>query len=113
MDQPVRFHGRRKEEAYTERPELNGDNGGGLRAAAGAADNRKRKFSARQETRLAAADRDQIGFRQNLQEVVPLQQAHGCADVQVWPEREQVQQVRDRDLLVAQHRLTVWALREL
>ena len=59
-----------------------------------------------------AADRDQVRLGKNLQQILVLQCRQGRAEIQIGPESKQVQQIADRDGLIAQLR-TVRALREL
>src|SRR5207247_5667877 len=113
MNQSVRFNRRCKQQAYAERPELNRDYGSSLRAGSGIRNDRERKFSSGKETGFASADRNEIGFRQNLQKILVLKQTQRRSEIKIGPEGKQVQQVTYADSLVAQLLLAVGPLGEL
>src|SRR5207245_11485027 len=102
MNQSIRFNRRCKQQAYAERPELNRDYGSSLRAGSGIRNDRERKFTSGKETGFAAADCDEIGFRQNLQKILVLKQTQRRAESKVGPEGRQVQRVTDAASRVTQ-----------
>src|SRR2546422_150014 len=113
MNQSIRFNRRCQQQAYAERPELNRDYGSSLRAGSGIRNYRERKFSSGKETGFASADRNEIGFGENLQKILVLKQTQRRSEIKIGPEGKQVQQVTYADSFVAQLLLAVGSLGEL
>src|SRR5436190_2365471 len=113
MNEAVPVNGRREEQTDAEFPELNGYRGSIVPAAAGVADDWKRKLATSQETGVSSADSNKVGYREDLEKILALKRPQSCADVDVRAKREQIQQLRHTDLQSVQSRRAIRARRYL